>query len=89
MQSPELSVSFTCHLNPAIGMNENRSIQESDKPAINEPVDLMYFRLISSLYEKFYPRDINYILYACGKIFRMPRSLRLPGVFAYLESSLT
>ncbi len=28
---------------------------------IYEPVDLMYFHPISSLYEKFYPRNINYI----------------------------
>jgi len=46
---------------------------------MDEPVDLMYF---------FYPdlfviRKIlssEYQLYACGKIFRMPRSLRLPDL---------
>jgi hypothetical protein len=37
-----------------------------------EPVDLRPFHPISSLYEKFYPRNIK--LYTCGKIFRMPRS---------------
>jgi len=28
---------------------------------MNEPVALMSFRPISSLYEKFYPRNINYM----------------------------
>ena len=28
---------------------------------MNEPVDLMYFRPISALYEKIYPRNISYM----------------------------
>ncbi len=29
--------------------------------AMDEPVDLMYFCPISALYEKIYPRNINYM----------------------------
>jgi len=44
-----------------------------------EPVDLMYFRPISSLYEKFYPRNINYM--------PVVKFFVCLGVFAYLTSN--